>query len=453
MKAAIKCLCCLILSLFSLHFLGAKNKETQRLWRDSQFQKRFLASYGFDGPREPSIVHEEQALLAQIQPLLEQERYNKALKLLERAQTEDSSAAIDYTIGNIHYQTEALTEAEAAYTQALDKLPNFVRAHRNLAYIHIEQNELVKAKQHIQHVISYGGADGSSFALMGYIHLEDEQYAAANQAYEKALMYHPNTLNWQLGKVRALLALGRQFETIDTLNTLIKAYPKHEDLWRLQAEAFIQINAYDKATVNLEYLRRKQMATAHDLVLLGNLYQQQNLLTLAKQAYLNALENPAPPSVITMLNAAQTLLNCGAYEQLTLLLPAIDHTLSNQFTAQEQNTLLGMQAQLALQQGKNENANRMVRQLLETEPFNGQALLILAQNEADQGHFEEAELLYQRATKAPDFTIQALIEHANMEIARQRYHQAYVLLEKAQNIEPQAHVANYMKQLKKNEHR
>jgi hypothetical protein len=85
-------------------------------------------------PFEPTVTRAEAQLLRRAAELLETDP-KAAIALLEDAQSPDSSAALDFALGNFHYQAEELEQAAVAYRAAIGKMPLFRQALNNLGRV------------------------------------------------------------------------------------------------------------------------------------------------------------------------------------------------------------------------------------------------------------------------------------------------------------------------------
>ncbi|MBI2947631.1 MAG: tetratricopeptide repeat protein, partial [Verrucomicrobia bacterium] len=110
------------------------NHPLASIWNDPDFARRLVGSYGFASDAEPRLTPEEQAVYRdKIVPLLRDDP-KKAIAPLESLAKRAASAAFDFTLGNIYFQNEDLTNAVKHLEAALAKFPDFRRAQKNLAF-------------------------------------------------------------------------------------------------------------------------------------------------------------------------------------------------------------------------------------------------------------------------------------------------------------------------------
>jgi len=148
------------------------------LWSDPTFQKQFLGSYGVQSEIEPKVTEIERGQLEKLVPLLQSEP-QAAVPELEKIRTPESSAVLDFTLGNVYFQLDRLDEATDAYRAAVAKFPSFRRAHRNLGLIHVRAGRFPEAIESRTRVLQLGGEDALTYGLLGYASSSTEQYLSA----------------------------------------------------------------------------------------------------------------------------------------------------------------------------------------------------------------------------------------------------------------------------------
>ena len=118
----------------------------------------------------------------------------RAIELARKGLTQQSNAAFDFLLGSLYYTQNDYRNAATYLQSALQKFPDFRRAHRNLALIHIQQERYDPAIRHLLRVIELGGGDGQSYSMLAYAYLNTEHYQSALSAYQLARMFLPNSL-------------------------------------------------------------------------------------------------------------------------------------------------------------------------------------------------------------------------------------------------------------------
>src|SRR5688572_6115983 len=137
--------------------------ELAGVWNDPEFTRRLLGSYGFASDAEPRLTPEEQATYRdKIVPLLRDDP-KKAMAELESLVKPGASAVFDFTLGNLHFQNEDLTNAVKHFDAALAKFPDYRRAQKNLAFALVRDGKYTAAIKPLTRTIALGGADGKVF--------------------------------------------------------------------------------------------------------------------------------------------------------------------------------------------------------------------------------------------------------------------------------------------------
>jgi tetratricopeptide (TPR) repeat protein len=413
-------------------------------WSNPEFVKRFTGSYGFDSSREPTIDRQEQQLFQEIAPLLEQNNVAAATRRLQESLTPDSSAALNYTLGNLYYQSGQLEAAAQAYRDALRKFPSFARASKNLGLVLMQLGNNAGARPYLIKTIELGSADSSTYGLLGYCAYLDGQYSSALSAYEQALLLDPASLEWQIGRAQCLYSMERYREAASAYDEILLAHPNRDDVWLMQANTWLALDKPESAAANIEVVRRLGKATPDALMLLGDIHLSQDLPRLATRAYAEAISSQRLPTAAASLRAATLLADRASWDDTETLISLIEQRYQVGLEHEQANQLLTLKARLALARGDAQQAARTLRNLLERAPMNGPALLLLADHEASQGQIEEATILYERAARLPEFQADAHVRHARMLVSRQNYAEAIKLLRQAQNLRPRENVARYL---------
>src|SRR6185295_20201962 len=101
-----------------------REHELASIWNDPEFTRRLIGSYGFASEAEPRMTPEEQAVYRdKIVPLLREDP-KKAIPALEGLVKPSASAVFDFTLGNVSFQNEDLTNAIKYFEAALAKFPD-----------------------------------------------------------------------------------------------------------------------------------------------------------------------------------------------------------------------------------------------------------------------------------------------------------------------------------------
>jgi cytochrome c-type biogenesis protein CcmH/NrfG len=108
-----------------------------------------------------------------------------------------------------------------------------------------------------------------------------------------------------------------------------------------------------------------------------------------------------------------------------------------------------LRATVALSLGEEESAVKRLEELIQQDPLDGEALILLAGFYGRNGEGEKAELFYERAEQIKDHQVNALIEHAKYLVGQSEYAKAAGLLKQAQDLRPRENVARYLDQVER----
>jgi tetratricopeptide (TPR) repeat protein len=425
---------------------------TENTFSNPEFVKRFVGSYGFDMLINPDISSDEAELFKTIAPFMEMNQRGAISQIREFISTkqtagEQHSAALDYTIGSLLLQSGDLQGAIREYEIAIRKFPNFYRAYQNLGLAFIQADQPERSLPYLLKALEIGGGNGGLYGLIGYAYLSTGKSEVALEAYRGALLFQPDSRDWQNGKLNALLSMGKNEDVIAFVDDLLQDKPSDKNLWTQQANAYLAERMYDEAIANLEVLRRIGSSTSNSLVLLGDLYLNEGLAEDAVDAYEEAAQTGSL-SFAKQLQLAEGLLVRGSSDQAERILDGLSGR-STGATPDEQVDLLTMQAKVALAQGDSEEAFVLLEQVVAQDPLNGDAQLALGDFYREKGEIEQAKFAYEAATKVDEVKWKALIALARVAVSERSYPQAITFLKRAKAIDDQSFIDDYIAQLER----
>ncbi|MDY7107557.1 MAG: TonB family protein [Planctomycetota bacterium] len=417
------------------------------LWNDPAFQRWFAESYIAETEIEPRITSEEREQMERVLEAISADRMDRAATLLERNRGEAASAVFDFTLANIHFQRDELEEAVEIYEVAVDKYPKFRRAWQNLGVIHVRRGDFEPALPALTRVIELGGGDAITYGLLGYSYLNVENDLAAESAYRMAVLLDPDTPDWQTGLARSFFKQRRFADAAALCGRLIAEDPDRADLWLLQANAFIGLEEPLRAAENYELVDRLGESTVDSLNMLGDIYVNEQLFELAVGAYIRALELDPEAPVERAVRAAKVLTARGALQQTRHLVQAIEARRGDELSTEDRKDLLKLRARIAVAEGAGEEEARVLEQIVELDPLDGEALILLGQHATRAGDEEKAIFYYERAAAIEASEADAKVRHAQLLVKQGKYEQALPLLRSAQQIKPRENVRQYLEQV------
>ena len=395
-------------------------------------------------PFEPTVTRKESDLLQQAMTLAERD-LPAAIALLRDQNLDTASPALHYALGNLYVQTNRLADAEAAYRDAITKLPRFRSALNNLARVYLMQDKPRQAITVFGELVRDGQGDADVLTLYGHACTLAGQPLSAETAYRQALLLRPADTEARHGLAKCLIDQQRYAEALAIVKELLGQKPNNADLWSLRANVELTLDQPDTALASLETARRLNAVTPDMLATLGDLYLNRQQAADAVAAYTAAFAATNAP-VARQLRAAEGLLNAGQLEQAEQLL---DHVDTASLDPEQTRRHLRLRAEAARLGGRIEEAHAALRDLIRRDPLDGASLLALGDLDRESGKLEEARLSYERAARIRGFEARALVRQAQVEVDRERYPTAVELLQAAQAFEDQPHVARYLEQVRR----
>ena len=372
------------------------------IWNDPDFAKRMIGSYGFASDAEPRMTPEEQAVYRdKVVPLLREDP-KKAIPVLQGLIKPAATAVFDFTLGNIYFQNEDLTNAVKNFEAAVAKFPDYKRAQKNLGFAFVRDGKFKEAIAPLTRTISLGAADGKVFGLLGYAYMNESRFASAEAAYGQALVFEPENTDFKLGVVKCAISTSNYDRALALLDELLRIHPEKESLWVLQANVFIQKEQPTKAMTSLEVVRRLGKATPQNLYLLGDLHMSQEIRDLALSAYLEAIEKDGGQNPAKALRATQIVISRGAWDEARKLFKKI-RSAGTALPATEELKLLKLESKVAMSTGAGEEAIKVLEQIIERNPLDGEALLLAGDYYSKNGQPEKAEFRFDTASKLQGF--------------------------------------------------
>jgi tetratricopeptide (TPR) repeat protein len=425
--------------------------ELASVWNDPDFTKRLLGSYGFASDVEPRLTPDEVAAYRdKVVPLLREDR-PKALDVLKSLVKPGASAVFDFTLGNVYFQSDDLTNAVKQFEAAIAKFPDYRRAHQNLGFALVRDGRYEAAIKPLTKTIELGGSDGKVFGILGFVYMTLGRNVSAEAAYRQALVFEPENMDFKLGLLKSAIATANYDYALALVDELIRQYPERDNLWTLQANIYIQREQPEKAAISLEMLRRAGKAAPPTLYLLGDLYMAQESRDLALGAYIEALDKDGGQNPAKALRAAQILVSRGAWTEAGEMFAKI-HQASTALAGADELKLLKLESKAAMANGSGEKAIVTLEQIVEKDPLDGEALLLAGDYYAKLGEKEKAELRYETAGNITGYEADAFVKHAQLLVQSQKYTQAADLLKKAQKVKPRDNVQRYLEKVEQLAH-
>jgi tetratricopeptide (TPR) repeat protein len=424
--------------------------DAQRaVFGDDLFERRFAESYAAETDIEPKLLDPERKGMLEVLQLIQADKMAEAAAMLQKMRTDASSAVLDFTLGNIAFQKEDFSTAIEEYNKSVQKFPRFRRAWRNLSLIHVRNGDLEKALPALTKVVELGGADSTTYGLMGFAYSNLDKPIAAESAYRMAILLDPATRDWKLGLAKAFFKQKRFADAAALTAELIKETPDAADLWLLQANAFVGLGQSMKAAQNYEIVDRLGKTTVDSLNMLGDIYVNEGLYDIAVTCYERAMLKTPRGAAERPIRAAKVLVGRGASADAEGLISQIERIYGAELKEAERKDLLKMKARMAVARGAGEDEARILEEIVAIDPLDGEALILLGQYHGRVGDSAKAVFLYERAAKLERFEADAKVRHAQLLVGQGKYADALPLLRSAQQVKPRENIQQYMEQVER----
>jgi tetratricopeptide (TPR) repeat protein len=299
-------------------------------------------------------------------------------------------------------------------------------------------------------MIELGGADAYSYGLLGYCHSQKQDYQPAEAAYRNALLLQPTNVEWRLGLTRSVFKQGKFEDAASLLDVLIQTFPDKSDFWMLQAHTYLGMKQPQKAAVNLEALDAIGKASVDSLFTLGDIYLAESLPDLALHAYVRAIAKDPAQGPGRAIRSAEGLASRGGTDQARTLVGRLKESAGDSMGDGDKRKLLKLEARLSMAGGGGDEATaRVLEEVIELDPLDGEALMLLGQYHNKGGRPDQAILFFERAAKIDAFAANAKVKMAQVYVAQARFAEALPLLRDAQAIRPREDVARYIEQVER----
>lgn len=433
-------------------------------WNDRNFVKSFAGSYGYrsdiEPPKPTTLVtnaigdtNEVAFFNFQLYPLMTND-VGAAIKLLEDNITTNVNAVFDYTLGNLYFQKADHKNAARAYGAAIEKFPNYLRAHKNRAISYMGLERYDEAVPALTRTIDLGGGDGHIYGLLGVCLLKKGAYIGAEGAYRNAMLLLPEQKDWKMGLLTCQIEQGKLAAANVLLDSLLAEDPGDAALWNIQASLYMQMDEPGKAAISYEILRKLGKANLSNLMLLGDIYMSQEAPELALSVYLEAIGKDGVKNLKSSLRAAGILAGSGAWKETTSILEKIRKTHGDKIKDEEDLELLKLESKVALANGDGARAAQVLEQVVEKNPLDGEALLMIGDFHATPPEEEtedearrrkaKADNRYELASKIKGFKADAFVKRAQLKVREREYEQAIEFLTKAQKIRHRENIQTYL---------
>jgi tetratricopeptide (TPR) repeat protein len=193
-----------------------------------------------------------------------------------------------YALGHCYERLGKEAEAIEFYQDCL-KFKNYLELPRlRLAAIYFKNGQIEKAIQEYRKQISEYPDDIETLVLLGHLYMEMGNHDAAVEAFNGAILIHPDNFNSSPAeeeKIQELMEQESPYEAVDYLNELLEKQPEAADLHVQLADIFVQNEDFAQAVVHYEKAIRFEPNCLAAYVKLGSLYVIHSNLSLAAELF------------------------------------------------------------------------------------------------------------------------------------------------------------------------
>ncbi|MFT5924660.1 MAG: tetratricopeptide (TPR) repeat protein [Paraglaciecola sp.] len=420
-------LCIGIISISSVYAQGLKLIDV--VVESPNLNKLFLQ-------REAKISVEEYPLAEQLKLLLQKSEYLPALRLLNEYEDKKSPALL-LVEGQLLMQTEQWQQAESRFKQVLLEMPDLLRGHLALSTLYHRQEDYQKAQTSLSKAISLGASDANQYALLGYLHMQNNDPHSAVAAYQYALMLNAENDDIRKGLLFALINSQQINAARNLLAGMLAREPENSQLWLQRTNLAMQASDEQLALSSIEAALRLGEQKPSTKILAMKLHLKQKSYSRALVLSIELLNDKQ-----LSFSEADKLLGWLALEnQWAYVQQILDNTSALAATASfsETSRLLYYKAQLAWTENDLIQAEKIWKQAIQIDAGNGDALLALATLSISQNRYAQAELYYQRAETLEDVKLSAMLGRAQLYIEQLDYMSALTLLHHTLSAYPHRH--------------
>jgi tetratricopeptide (TPR) repeat protein len=139
----------------------------------------------------------------------------------------------------------------------------------------------------------------------------------------------------------------------------------------------------------------------------------------------------------------------GANSQAKPLVARVEELRGKDISAEEKKDLLKLRARIALSEGAGEEEAKVLKEIVDLDPLDGDALLLLGQHAQRANDPAQAVFYYERAAGLEAFEADAKVRHAQLLVSQGKYAEALPLLRRAQQLKPRENIQQYLEQVER----
>ncbi len=335
------------------------------------------------------------------------------------------SATVLFLVGHAYLMLERYVPAETALKAALVPLPDYLRVHEALALLYLRTERHAEARVHLNRAAELGLNTPSLHASLGYINGEAKNWWGAVSAYSQALAMQHDNRDWQSGLLQALNETQQYAAGLALVEQMLQSEPNDAGLWLYRAHMSLNADQRGLALTSLEAAIRLGDDSVANKQVAATLHMERGSIGRAVELLKSA---SAEDLDFQFMDQALTRLGYeDEWDYFRELLASVDERPSP-LTDSQRSRVLAHRARLALNDGDRQAATALLREAVELDASNAEALMILGQAYRDDRDYTRAELMFQRASTFELHRENALVSLAQLAIDQENFESALTLL-------------------------
>ena len=397
--------------------------------------------------RDAKLLPAEQNLALILQPLLNKKDYTGALRAIKQSTQPDYqpepllslSPALLQVKGQIQLSLKQNNSAKKSFLAAIAKLPDFIRAHKSLAVIYIQQKNYIAARKHLIKTITLGEGDAQLYGYLAYINLQLSTPWSAIAGYKQALLLEPDNKQWQQGLLYSFITAKDNHAAKAMINQMLQQTPNNTRLWLQLSRIALDDNTPLEALTSMEMAIRLGNKDPDNLIATAQLHLNHGSVSRAADLMSQLLKKPSSNRRKNRENfeAIESILSWLIYEKhWSEAKKMLKHSAKYaKYLTQVQRSQLKLH-QASIPGKSKRQITKLYEAAIKLAPTNGRALIALAEHYQQHKNYTQAQLLFVRAATLRAFAERAYVGHAQVYIELKNYQKAADLLRKALKRNP-----------------
>ena len=390
---------------------------------------------------EPAVPATDTEMMIEVRESINQGEIDSAISRMEDDLSSDTGAMTDYYLGTLYYGKSDWMAAEAAFSRACEKAPDFRRAWMQLADVRMKQSRFEDAIPSLIRACELGATDPITLGMLAYAHGRNGDDLAAEESYRRVLLGAPNELRGLIGLAQTLGVLGHHAAAASVLGRIARRNPDEAQWWFHQGVAYRKAGRFELMTENLELVDGLGGSTPDSLFTLAQSYANQNLWTAAVDRFLEYLEMDKSASADRLNKPIRFMIRRNEYDQAARLINGIWAARGEVLEPEQRKELLKHEARLASGRGHDDVEAEVLARVVELDPDDGETMLLLGNYHARQEDgLEKALGWYVRAVDVPEVATEARLAQASALARNGRVAEAIEILDESERLDPRPEI-------------